>query len=67
MNEEKSKMLKLTTDQIETKFGKGSIMKFGEGGHDLNIGVIPTARCRSTRRSASKRRAARRHRGGVRP
>ena len=34
MNEEKSKMLKLTTDQIETKFGKG--------GHDLNIGVIPT-------------------------
>ena len=42
MNEEKSKMLKLTTDQIETKFGKGSIMKFGEGGHDLNIGVIPT-------------------------
>ena len=35
-------MLKLTTDQIETKFGKGSIMKFGEGGHDLNIGVIPT-------------------------
>ena len=42
MNDEKSKMLKLTTDQIETKFGKGSIMKFGEGGHDLNIGVIPT-------------------------
>ena len=42
MNEEKSKMLKLTTDQIETKFGKGSIMKLGEGGADLNIGVIPT-------------------------
>ena len=42
MNEEKSKMLKLTTDQIETKFGKGSIMKFGEGGQNLNIGVIPT-------------------------
>ena len=42
MNEEKSKMLKITTDQIETKFGKGSIMKLGEGGADLNIGVIPT-------------------------
>ena len=42
MNEEKTKMLKLTTDQIESKFGKGSIMKFGEGGQDLNIGVIPT-------------------------
>ncbi len=42
MNEEKEKLLKLTTDQIETKFGKGSIMKLGEGGADLNIGVIPT-------------------------
>ena len=64
MNEEKSKMLKLTTDQIETKFGKGSIMKFGEGGHDLNIGVIPTGARRGARH---RRRAARPHRGGVRP
>lgn len=37
MNEEKTKMLKVTTDQIESKFGKGSIMKYGDGGHDLNI------------------------------
>ena len=42
MNEEKTKMLKVTTDQIESKFGKGSIMKYGDGGHDLNIGAIPT-------------------------
>ena len=42
MNEEKTKMLKLTTDQIETKFGKGSIMKLGEGGQSLNIEAIPT-------------------------
>ena len=42
MNEDKEKMLKLTTDQIESKFGKGSIMTLGEGGGDLNIGVIPT-------------------------
>lgn len=42
MNEGKEKMLKLTTDQIESKFGKGSIMTLGEGGGDLNIGVIPT-------------------------
>ena len=42
MNDEKAKMLKLTTDQIESKFGAGSIMKFGEGGHNLNIGAIPT-------------------------
>ena len=42
MNEDKEKMLKLTTDQIESKFGKGSIMTLGEGGADLNIGGIPT-------------------------
>ena len=66
MNEEKSKMLKLTTDQIETKFGKGSIMKFGEGGHDLNIGVIPTGAL-PLDAALGRRRAARPHRGGVRP
>ena len=42
MNDEKSKMLKVATDQIESKFGKGSIMKYGEGGHDLSVGAIPT-------------------------
>ena len=42
MNEEKSKVLKLTTDQIESKFGQGSIMKLGENGKSLEIGVIPT-------------------------
>ena len=42
MNKDKEKMLKLTTDQIESKFGRGSIMKLGESGTDLNIGVIPT-------------------------
>jgi recombination protein RecA len=42
MNDEKTKMLKLTTDQIESKFGQGSIMKLGEDGKDLNLGVIPT-------------------------
>lgn len=42
MNTDKEKMLKLTTDQIESKFGSGSIMKLGEGNTNLNIGVIPT-------------------------
>ncbi len=42
VNEDKSKLLKITTDQIEQKFGSGSIMKLGEGGANLNIGVIPT-------------------------
>ena len=42
MNEEKTQSLKLTTDQIESKFGKGSIMKFGEAGKDLTVEAIPT-------------------------
>ena len=42
MNEDKEKMLKLTTDQIESKFGKGSIMKYGDADHPLSIDAIPT-------------------------
>ena len=42
MNEEKSKSLKMTLDQVESKFGKGSIMKFGESGKDLTVEAIPT-------------------------
>ncbi|MDO4590366.1 MAG: recombinase RecA [Slackia sp.] len=42
MNQDKEKTLKLATDQIEHKFGKGSIMKLGEDGADLEVGFIPT-------------------------
>ena len=42
MNEEKEQMLKLTTDQIEQKFGKGAIMKYGDSAQDFEIGAIPT-------------------------
>ena len=42
MNEERTETLKRTTDQIESKFGKGSIMKYGEGGKDLTVDAIPT-------------------------
>jgi len=42
MDQAKEEMLKLTTEQIEKKFGKGSIMKLGEGENDLNVGFIPT-------------------------
>ncbi|MDO5042661.1 MAG: recombinase RecA [Slackia sp.] len=42
MNQDKEKTLKLTTEQIEHKFGKGSIMKLGEEGRSLEVGVIPT-------------------------
>ncbi len=42
MNQEKLQSLKLTTDQIESKFGKGSIMKFGDSEKDLTVDAIPT-------------------------
>jgi recombination protein RecA len=42
MAETKESALKLATDQIEKKFGKGSIMRLGEGAEELNIGFIPT-------------------------
>ncbi|NLA43932.1 DNA recombination/repair protein RecA, partial [Candidatus Saccharibacteria bacterium] len=42
MDQEKGKALEFTTEQIEKKFGKGSIMKYGEGGPSMEIEVIPT-------------------------
>ena len=42
MDQDKEKLLKATTDQIEQRFGRGSIMKLGEDGHNLEVGVIPT-------------------------
>ncbi len=42
MNQDKEKMLKITTDQIESKFGRGSIMKLSDDDVDLSVGVIPT-------------------------
>lgn len=41
MSQDKEQVLKITTDQIEQKFGKGAIMKLGDS-TDLQIGVIPT-------------------------
>ena len=42
MNEGKTESLKLTTDQIVSKFGSGAIMKFGDSGKDLTVEAIPT-------------------------
>ena len=39
---EKNKALEFTTEQILKKFGKGSIMRFGEDGAGFDIEVIPT-------------------------
>ncbi len=40
--EERDKMVDLTTSEIIKKFGKGSIMKYGDGGPDYGIEPIPT-------------------------
>ena len=42
LSQEKENMLKLTTEQIEQRFGNGSIMRLGESDQKLEIGVIPT-------------------------
>lgn len=42
MAQTKEELLKSTTDQIHKKFGKGAIMKLGEGGADLSVEAIPT-------------------------
>ena len=38
----KEKMLELTTEQIEKKFGKGAIMKLGNNAEHLEVAAIPT-------------------------
>ena len=40
--EEREKMIDATTAEIIKKFGSGSIMKFGDDGHDMEIEAIPT-------------------------
>lgn len=42
MNADKSKMLDVTKDQIERKFGKGSLMKLGEHAAVTQVAAIPT-------------------------
>ena len=40
--EERDAMIASTTSEIEKKFGKGSIMRFGDGGPELEVEAIPT-------------------------
>lgn len=40
--EERDRMVEATTAEIEKKFGKGSIMKYGDGAQNLDIEAIPT-------------------------
>lgn len=39
---EKLKALDMALTQIEKSFGKGSVMKLGESGHNMNIETVPT-------------------------
>ena len=40
--EEREKVLESTTAEIEKKFGKGAIMRFGDDGPSLEVEAIPT-------------------------
>jgi len=40
--EERDKVIESTTKDIEKRFGKGTIMKFGDGGPELEVEGIPT-------------------------
>ena len=37
MEDDKSKALELTTEQIEKRFGKGAIMRYGDGGPSMEV------------------------------
>ena len=40
--EERDKAIEATTSEIEKRFGKGAIMRFGDGGPSLEVEAIPT-------------------------
>ena len=40
--EERDKVIESTTKDIEKRFGKGAIMRFGDGGPELEVESIPT-------------------------
>ena len=40
--EERDQVIESTTKEIEKRFGKGAIMKFGDGGPELEVEAIPT-------------------------
>lgn len=42
MNDEKQKALEAALSHIEKQFGKGSVMKLGDSGSNINVETIPT-------------------------
>ena len=41
-NEEKLRALDAALTQIEKQFGKGSVMKLGDSGANMNVETVPT-------------------------
>ena len=42
INEEKQKALEAALGQIEKHYGKGSVMKLGESGANMQVETVPT-------------------------
>ena len=45
INEEKQKALEAALGQIEKHYGKGSVMKLGESGANMQVETVPTGSC----------------------
>ena len=64
--EKVDKILDLTKEQVERKFGKGSLMRLGEHANIGSMPAISTGSHRAGRRARHRRRAARPHRRDLR-
>ena len=53
---EREEMIATTKAEIEKKFGQGSIMRYGDGGPELEVEAIPTVSSRFTVLSPPVRR-----------
>jgi hypothetical protein len=63
----REKAIDVAVSTIEKQFGKGSIMRLGEGMAPPEVKVIPTGVARARHRAGRGRAAARPGRRGVRP
>ena len=63
---EREKMIEVTKAEIVKKFGDGSIMRYGDGGPELEVEAIPDGCPRARCRFGHRRRSARTHRGDIR-
>ena len=64
---ERDEMIATTKAEIEKKFGQGSIMRYGDGGPELEVEAIPTGALALDAALGYRRRAARPYRRDLRP